>query len=300
MVNNPKIIEFSIPGFESQEKINYILLSFMDKDPDKFNDDIKITSCYDSFTCVWNGGRSKTLPLFKDKIVGTLDYLNHHGIELRYTFTNLLIDQNLEVLNDYTANKILEITKEYQIMKTRINVSSNNLKDYISEKYPDTFYFMWSTTKDIKSINDINCITKTEMLVPSYDVNNNFDIIDQFSHPENIELLCCEPCIEFCSNRKAHYESISRNQMHIDSKSFECPNNCEFYSYYDVVPKRRHYISIDDIRNKYLPLGINKFKITGRVDLPLNIIENYVNFLVKPEYKDEVRYKMLTRFLYEN
>ena len=57
--------------------------------------------------------------------------------------------------------------------------------------------------------------------------------------------------------------------------------------------KRNHYVSIDDIRNTYLPLGINKFKIGGRHDSKVNLIENYVNYLVKPEYRDDIRNKLL-------
>ena len=59
---------------------------------------------------------------------------------------------------------------------------------------------------------------------------------------------------------------------------------------------RDHYVSIDDIRDVYLPLGINKFKISGRSDHPVNIIENYVNYFVKPEYRDTVRNKLLITY----
>ena len=66
---------------------------------------------------------------------------------------------------------------------------------------------------------------------------------------------------------------------------FTCPYGCEGYFYYDVPVIRDHYVTIDDIREVYMPLGINKFKISGRNDSPVNVIENYVNYLVKPEFK---------------
>lgn len=288
------MIEFSIPGFDSQHRVNVALLDLIKQEPEKFYNDIKITSCYDSWDCNWNGGRVKAGNVFKENVINALNFYNEHGIELRYTFTNSLIDMYPELLNDFLCNAILDITKDYQKLKTRININSEQLKSYIEGKYPNNFEFMWSTTKDIKDINTINQLNKNELIVPSYNINNDFDILKQFIYPNNIELLCCEPCIDNCPHRKEHHESVSKNQLleSIES-SFICPFNCENYSYYEAVGKRKHNISITNIREKYLPLGINKFKISGRRDSQINLVENYVNYFVKPEYINDIRNKLL-------
>lgn len=41
-------------------------------------------------------------------------------------------------------------------------------------------------------------------------------------------------------------------------------------------------------------MGFNNFKIEGRVLSKPNVIESYVYYLVKPEYRDRVRLDMLT------
>ena len=47
---------------------------------------------------------------------------------------------------------------------------------------------------------------------------------------------------------------------------------------------------IDDIFNKYVPMGFNQFKIEGRTSGMFNLMETYMYYLVKPEYRDEARF----------
>ena len=70
--------------------------------------------------------------------------------------------------------------------------------------------------------------------------------------------------------------------------------------YYTDYTKRDYYISLEDIRNKYLPLGFNKFKISGRsnsIATRINTIEVYTKYFIKPEYQDEFRNNITIRFL---
>jgi len=52
-------------------------------------------------------------------------------------------------------------------------------------------------------------------------------------------------------------------------------------------------VSYDSINEQYLPLGLNKFKISGRSEGPIFLSEKYVRWLVKPEYRDEIRMNLL-------
>ena len=47
-------------------------------------------------------------------------------------------------------------------------------------------------------------------------------------------------------------------------------NNLTSY-YYDTTFNRFYYITIDDIRSKYLPLGFNQFKISGRSEEKISV-----------------------------
>ena len=108
-----------------------------------------------------------------------------------------------------------------------------------------------------------------------------------------VKLLADECCFENCSNYEQHYIEFNKEQLYqldFDINSCNCQQKL---NYYDRRYNRKHNIHIEDIREKYVPLGFNKFKISGREDLPFNLIESYVNYFVKPEYKDYVRNALL-------
>ena len=48
----------------------------------------------------------------------------------------------------------------------------------------------------------------------------------------------------------------------------------------------------ETLLEKYVPMGFRHFKIEGRTLHPLNVIESYVYYMTKPEYKDLVRLKL--------
>ena len=76
-----------------------------------------------------------------------------------------------------------------------------------------------------------------------------------------------------------------------DANNFNCPNTR--YNFYQIT----HYstfVSNNDVYGRYLDMGFNNFKIEGRVLSKPNVIESYVYYLVKPEYRDRVRLEMLT------
>ena len=79
-------------------------------------------------------------------------------------------------------------------------------------------------------------------------------------------------------------------------EQFNCPIKQRMF-YYESIDNNPNNISIDEIRNTYLKLGFNKYKLSGRNEPIVNVVERYVNYLVKPEYKDQVRnYLLLSYF----
>jgi len=64
----------------------------------------------------------------------------------------------------------------------------------------------------------------------NYNYNNNNDYIKQLKHPNNIEILCAEPCIPNCSNRSNHYNTISKSILDMSINPIDicrCPYNSE-------------------------------------------------------------------------
>ena len=288
-----KMIEFSIPDFYHKFDLNMNLIILMQKEPGLFMNDVKIDSVYGAFPgCMWNSGRATIGQATYDNIYSTIHAFASMGIDVRHTFTNMLLEE--KHLVDPYCNVILEISERVVAETgTPIGVNCNRpiLHDYVKKMYP-SLYTLWSTTRDAKSVEALNEVTKDEIAVAYYGMNNT-SALDKFEHPENVEILVSEACIENCPNRQHHYESISKLQLIQPSDPFRCPNGCEGYFFYDQPVKRAHYVSPEAIREIYLPRGINKFKIGGRNDNLANTIENYVIYFARPEHRDNVRNKLL-------
>jgi len=188
-------------------------------------------------------------------------------------------------------------------------VFSPLLEDYIRRNYPK--YKLTSST--CKRITDPEAL-KAELekdysiVVVDYDFNNNFEVLEKLPRKEDCELLvnaCCEPG---CPRRSAHYRSIGEQQIAYCEHIKRFPNvpfNVEKYDpehfrdcpfsqrgIFEIRGLRTH-ISPDDIWNKYVPMGLEQFKIEGRTASRLNVLENYMYYMIKPECKDEARFMFL-------
>lgn len=295
MAYDKNTIYFSIPDFYNLFNLNMNLLRLMDEYSEWFRDNVKVDSMYGTFPgVIWNSGRGQFGQAPLENIAQTISAINQVGVSIRYTFTNSQIYD--KYFTDHYGNTILELS-EHSIfgISNGVNVSVPEFAEYISKNYPG-LYLMWSTTKMIRNVDQINELSSDRLTVPPYTMNNT-NAVELFEYPENIELLCCESCIDNCPNRSTHYEDISKGQLLLPNKGFRCPHGCELYYYYDTVPTRKHYISYDSMVEDYLPLGINKFKISGRNDQAVNVIERYVEYFAKPEYKDQVRNHLLIDLL---
>lgn len=287
-------IYISIPDFQRHFKLNIKFIQLYKTCRHYFYDNIIIDSCYGSFPTIFNGGRLILGYTTYSKIQEIIEAFNQAGISIRHTFTNQCVTEN--DLNDKTFNTILNISKEigekYKI-SNGVNIYHDFVKDYIEKNYP-SIYTMYSTTIGIQTIDDINKYSENHILIPNQSVNKNFDLLSQLNNPQNIELLTADPCKENCIYKKWHYQAVSQTQ-YLEPPTdklgtFKCPYNCEVnLYYYDHVTPKQHHITYDQMVNNYLPLGINKFKISGRGDNFINVIERYVTLLIKPEYKDKVR-----------
>ena len=307
------VIRYSLPDFYNYYNLNLLLLDTMIKYPGWFRSNVLIDSMYGTFPgCIWNGGRVQHGQAPYENILNTIRGLNMNGISVRLTFTNLMLDESH--FGDTYGNTILEIANELSLtcevpgnvafrplgkVQNGVNVSNPDFLKYIEDKYPK-LYTMHSTTKGLKSAEEVNELSEDGHLVVIPYQMNNTDIIDKFSRPNRLELLCCETCIDNCPNRQHHYRELSKAQLMQPSQNFRCSHGCESYYYYDTVPERHHHITPEMIETHYIPRGINKFKISGRNDNVINVVERYVEYLANPEYRDTVRNHLLIDQLFPN
>ncbi len=122
-----------------------------------------------------------------------------------------------------------------------------------------------------------------------------------------IEVLVCPYCFPDCKRRGDHYKFLGEQQIKrssinafgniggINMLNVQTEENfrCEAISrnFLETIEFSTH-ITPETLFEKYVPMGFRHFKIEGRTLHPLNVIESYVYYMTKPEYKDLVRLKL--------
>lgn len=187
-------------------------------------------------------------------------------------------------------------------------VNSPLLEDYIRKEYPN--YKITSST--CKRITDPNMTAKElekdyHIVVLDYDLNNNWEVLEKLPHKEKIEILanaCCDP---HCKLRAEHYKLIGEQMIAYNKHLKEHPDkpfDMNDYSARNVgtvikcgcrertlfeTQKLSTHVSPDDIWNKYVPMGFEQFKLEGRTASYMYLVECYMYYMVKPEFRDEAR-----------
>lgn len=291
-------IELSLPGFYGQIKdVTETVIKLMEKYPEKFNEDVFIGSVYGSYPCIFNGGRILEGDFNIKDVAKDLDFLNSRNIKARYTFTNCMLRES--DLCDCVSNEILNEIVANQKMKNDINFGSEIMKKYIETKFPDLFNLVYSTTFCISDVDKINEISKNYLIVPDYTVNNDFEKLAKLTNPENTEFLLNDACVDHCPVRRKHYEHYSNYILKREKEFMTCAAFNDDFNYYRNLKNIKHHIYLKDIYEKYLPLGINKFKIAGRKMDILATIEGLLEYIAKPEYRDEIRFDILWTVMYK-
>ncbi|MBQ8297608.1 MAG: hypothetical protein IJX77_07495 [Ruminococcus sp.] len=298
-------VRFHLPDPAKHFKLNIVFAEMLRNCPEYFREGVEIASVYGVFPpAIWNGGRTQGGTCDKAFIRAALKAFNDRGIPVRFTFTNPALEK--KHLNDDFCNMLLNLGNNGL---NEAIVVSPLLEDYIRKNYPK--YKLTSST--CKRITDPEALAEElnrdyHIVVVDYDLNNKFDILKDIPNKDKCELLvnaCCEPG---CKRRSAHYRSIGEQQIaycaHI-KKYPSVPFNVEKYDpehYRDCPFSQRGifeirnlstHISPDDIWEKYVPMGFSQFKIEGRTANAFNVLETYMYYMVKPECRDEARFRLL-------
>ena len=129
-------------------------------------------------------------------------------------------------------------------------------------------------------------------VVPDFRLNKDFEKLNTLTNAQKdkVEFLCNECCWFDCTDRKKCYENVSRKNLGESCEDHHCtaPGGNEGYRLSKAMTNPG-FISAQDIRNIYLPMGFSNFKIEGRGLGSALILEFLLFFLTKPEYQIHVR-----------
>ena len=294
-------INFHIPDFINHCRLNLLLLTLMQQHPEYFRDGVKIASVFGAFPpSLWNGGRN-TVGVVDDEIIKQVTKaFNSRGVPLRFTFTNPLIEE--KHLGDPFCNKVMRMCDNGL---NEVIVLSPILEEYIRKNYP-SYKITSSTCKEIRNADELSAELEKDYhyVVLDYNWNNNFEFLETLPHKEKCELLINACCVPNCPRRGEHYRSIDETQIKYAEymktppmmrkpthfEDFKCPSMLRHI--YQITDLPTH-ISPDAIVEKYVPMGFNQFKIEGRTVPDIALAENYIYYMIKPEYKDTARLELL-------
>ena len=282
---------FHLPGIFIYYELYQVLLKEIKNNKNILKDNVEIGSLYDSPPAIWNGGRGafgNSWESWPEKaLIDMKKHIEAYDIPIRFTFTNCLLED--KHLNDEYCNLLLKIFSDG---KNEIICNSPILENYIRNTYGNRFKYISSTTKRIQDKNiQLEEINKDYFLtVIDYDFNKELSFLQLIKDKSKCEILCNPVCKPNCIFRKYHYEVISQHQLDfLPLDNFNCEDmSKQFYQ----VKNSPNFISVEDINNIYLPMGFCNYKLEGRTNHPFDLIEILLYYLIKEEYKDEIRGKL--------
>ncbi len=285
---NTKKAYFHLPGIENLD-IFIPLIKFKQYYPEACYDGFEISEIYGAFSgAIWNG-RTPNYDgghISYEDIERIRDIAEELNISINLTWNNHLIT-GTDVYDRY-CNAITEI---FHDGKHAITVASEELFNYLKEKYPNFKYYQ----SVICSSNDTVGLSKKDerydMFLWTRSLNNNWEELKKIPLEERptIEFLCNDACTPIC-NRMVHYNIVNKclKDRKRETEATLLGNYCtidhDFMNY--NTNKWAITIKPEDI-NLYLNEGYCHFKLCSRGDIPPALALKIAKYIVKPEFVDD-------------
>ena len=281
---------YHLPGLFEFYELYRLFLPLFYKHREYFYEWCDIGSIYGApADCIWGGGRVG----FGDSMpYKAVRLMQEYGVSARLTFSNSLLTK--EHLADKRCNNLCSMFDRGDGVKNGVIVHSDLLLEYLKANYPH-LYFVSSTTKVLTSFFEFKNEVEREdfnYVVPDFRLNKAFNQLDTLSdvQKDKVEFLCNECCWFGCNDRKNCYENVSRKNLGESCPDHICtaPDANDGYRFSKAM-ENPGFISVDDIKNVYLPMGFSNFKIEGRGLGSALILEFLLYYMTKPEYQLLVR-----------
>jgi hypothetical protein len=278
-------INLFLPGFYENFRLIIFLHDWMEREPEIFNDGMKIAAAYGCFPGnIWNGGRVILGAATKDEILYAVQEYNSRGIAIRFTYTNPCLER-IHLFDTY-CNLCMELADNGQ---NEVLVNSDLFEEFVRAAYPN-YKIVSSTTKCLDDLTLIQKeLEKDYHLVVLDSAMNNTDALFSLDHKDKIELIVNHYCADHCPRRKEHYRLVGEAQLEYASIDFPCEN---IKRSFQEIQSNHSFISPDRIYDTYLKAGFSNFKLDGRGFKKEKVIESFAYYLAKPEYRALVQEKL--------
>ena len=283
------IAYFHLPGLFEAYAFYRVFLPLFFEHREYFYDWCAIGSLYGApADCIWGGGRVGSGERSAQEV---LALTRAYGLSARLTFSNSLLRP--EHLSDGRCNALCRAFARSDGPQNGVIVHSDLLLDYLKANYPQ-LSFISSTTKVLTDFRQLRKELEREafcFVVPDFRLNRAFEQLRTLpqSLKDKTEFLCNECCWFGCKDRKACYETVSRKTLGEDAPHrCTAPGAAHGYRFSRAM-ENLGFISAQDIRTVYLPMGFTNFKLEGRGLGSAILLEFLLYYLTKPEHQLHVR-----------
>lgn len=276
-------LNFYLPDFYPAFYRNQLMADLRQTYPQYFYEGAGIGAVYGSFPgAVWNGGRVERGICEKDKMEYVVHEFNRRGIPCRYTFTNPLLEE--KHLYDTYCNLCMEIGNNGM---NEVLVNSPILEEYIRDRYPG-YRLISSTTRLLDTLQQEEEEQKKDYKLVVLNKNfNNTPELFSLSNKDHYEILVNSYCCDECPESADHYEAVGRAQLNFRSSDYP---QCKYVrrNFYELM-ENKSFVTVEDLYEKYVPAGFCHFKLDGRAFPEYSVMESYLYYMIRPQWRDRVR-----------
>lgn len=281
------MLKYTLPDFTAGLGLNLFFVRLARQLPDWMQPDVRIDSVYGCFpSCTMNGGRAFIRERYTPaQMEEAFSLLEENGVRPRLTFTNMLA--TVADLHDPYTRDIAEAAARHG---GEAIVYSDEVGDYLRKRFG--MRLVLSTTRAIEDIDELNAaLARYDWVVLNYNKNKDRSFIGGVAAPERLEVMVNEFCVAGCPHRAAHYRHNSEDQKDGAMHPFECAaNKADFFAH---EPSHPVIFTDDEVRALHDECGVQYFKIVGRGVPFATVLEAYVYYLVRPEYREDVRRQVM-------
>ena len=287
------MIYFSLPNLYNHVFLIKKIFSFNIKTKDVLKYPVHFITVEESLPfCYLSGGVNinQNFILTQPNLQDTIKY---NGITKRLNFSNLHI--NINDLKDEYFNLILQFygnnSNQIELTHLPIAIELKNQNIPFDLIFSSKANILYPFTPEI-----INTIIEQDIFklisLPSYLNFDNFNL-NNIEHKKYIELTINN----ICSNCPiAYYQKcieLEDNSIYNYSNNSHYTNCSNFMSYNN---KKSINISLNDIQQLYMPLGITHYKLDNFPNTQkafIDFIFFFVNYFIKEEYQQEILIDLL-------
>ena len=222
---------------------------------------------------IWSKSRTDRNFIPFENIEADINRYEDNGCGLYFEFEN--VDIKSDCFQDRYSNLVLKTAKGKDAYAVVFNT---DLAKYIKENYPE-----------IKLVQSE--IQRNVYIEAPYD----FNVIDYISYKNNKDKFQNKSSYiltvnSFCKNlyRCANLLSNIKLNYNID-RPIRCADRVQAFS---EMQKNELFVSMEEI-NKINDSGIENFFVKANSDDRFEILETYIYYLIKPEFRDSIRLRLI-------